>query len=243
MSFRSILARRRDRWYSFVVAQAEQTQGPYEQRPVHLAGSVLGTSRHVCAFFSSDDDHYRTLMPFITEGFDRGEKAVHILDPRRRADHVSRLAAAGIDPVAAQRTRQLELRVWSEVHLQDGFFDRDRTIRLIADIRRRSADQGFPRTRFVTHMEWAVESGTDLDALLEYEARTNLQPLEDPVVCAYDLRKFRADAVVDVMRTHPMIIIGGILQQNPFYVPPEEFLRSVRERNDRSVEARDASER
>ena len=32
------------------------------------------------------------------------------------------------------------------------------------------------------------------------------------------------------VRSHPMIIIGGILQQNPFLVPPEEFLREFRER-------------
>ena len=36
--------------------------------------------------------------------------------------------------------------------------------------------------------------------------------------------------MIDIMRTHPMIIIGGILQQNPFFVPPEEFLRELRER-------------
>ena len=28
-----------------------------------------------------------------------------------------------------------------------------------------------------------------------------------------------------------MIIIGGILQENPFFVPPDEFLRELRERN------------
>ncbi len=32
------------------------------------------------------------------------------------------------------------------------------------------------------------------------------------------------------MRTHPMIIIGGLLQENPFFVPPEEFLRELEER-------------
>lgn len=32
------------------------------------------------------------------------------------------------------------------------------------------------------------------------------------------------------MRTHPMIIIGGILQENPFFVPPDEFLRELRSR-------------
>jgi hypothetical protein len=36
--------------------------------------------------------------------------------------------------------------------------------------------------------------------------------------------------VIDITRTHPTIIIGGILQQNPFFVPPEEFLKEIRER-------------
>jgi hypothetical protein len=43
-------------------------------------------------------------------------------------------------------------------------------------------------------------------------------------VCA-----FGGDTVIDLMRTHPMIIIGGILHRNPFYVPPEEFLREIRQ--------------
>ena len=46
----------------------------------------------------------------------------------------------------------------------------------------------------------------------------------------YDLAKFGGDIVVDIMRTHPMIIIGGILQENPFFVPPDEFLRELRTR-------------
>jgi hypothetical protein len=28
-----------------------------------------------------------------------------------------------------------------------------------------------------------------------------------------------------------MIIIGGILQENPFFVPPDEFLRELRKRH------------
>ena len=196
--------------------------------PVHLAGSVLGASRHVCAFFRSRDDHYRTLLPFIKEGFERGEKAVHIVDPRRRADHLCRLAAAGIDASAAQRTEQLELRDWSDTHLVDGAFDIARTRQVISDIRLRSVQQGFPNARFVTHMEWAAEC--DTDALLEYEAMANLQPQETPVVCAYDLTKFRGDVVVDIMRTHPVIIVGGILQENPFFVSPDAFLLDLRQR-------------
>lgn len=35
---------------------------------------------------------------------------------------------------------------------------------------------------------------------------------------------------MDIMRTHPMVIIGGILQENPFFVSPDEMLRELRQR-------------
>jgi hypothetical protein len=50
--------------------------------------------------------------------------------------------------------------------------------------------------------------------------------------------RFGANVVMDILRTHPMVIIGGILQQNPFFVPPDEFLRELRERaRDRGLES------
>ena len=35
---------------------------------------------------------------------------------------------------------------------------------------------------------------------------------------------------MDIMRTHPMVVIGGLLQVNPFFVEPDEFLRELRSR-------------
>jgi hypothetical protein len=34
------------------------------------------------------------------------------------------------------------------------------------------------------------------------------------------------------LRTHPTVLIGGILHENPFFVPPDDFLRELRERQD-----------
>jgi hypothetical protein len=45
------------------------------------------------------------------------------------------------------------------------------------------------------------------------------------------LHQFGAEVVMDIMRTHPMVVIGGILQENPFFVPPGEMLRELRERH------------
>jgi hypothetical protein len=39
-----------------------------------------------------------------------------------------------------------------------------------------------------------------------------------------------ASVVVDALRTHPAVIVGGVLQENPFFVPPDQFLLEIRER-------------
>jgi hypothetical protein len=81
-------------------------------------------------------------------------------------------------------------------------------------------------------MEWALEDFPGVHDILEYETRLNylLPQYHDPVVCTYDLSRFDAGVVIDIMRTHPMVIVGGILQENPFFVPPDEMLKELKER-------------
>jgi hypothetical protein len=57
------------------------------------------------------------------------------------------------------------------------------------------------------------------------------------VVCTYDLAKFGASVVIYALRTHPVVIIGGLLQENPFFVPPEQLLLEIRERRSRRASA------
>ena len=201
-------------------------------RPMRLVRSVLSASRHVCAFFHSHEEEYRVLLPFIREGFARGEKAFHIVDPARRNAHLQQLAAAGIDTAAAQQRGQLEVCTWTEAHLREGSFDQDRMRALVEEVVKGARQQGFPRTRFITHMEWALEARVGVATLLEYEAKANYgrRRDHDPVICTYDLTRFGGGLVVDIMRTHPMLIIGGILHENPFFVPPKEFLQELRAR-------------
>ena len=60
--------------------------------PIPFAGSELAETRHVCAFFNSEDEKYRALLPFIKDGFACGHKAVHVVNPDQREDHLRRLA-------------------------------------------------------------------------------------------------------------------------------------------------------
>jgi hypothetical protein len=203
--------------------------------PISLGGSQLSETRHVCAFFNNDEEEYRVLLPFIKDGFECGDRAVHIVNPDQRADHLQRLVTIGIDPTAAQQTGQFELRSNTEAYLRDGRFDPDRMLELFEQLASGNAKGGFPLSRIVCRMDWASEDRSHVDDLVEFESRVNdvWSRHDDTVICTYHLAKFGGDTVIDIMRTHPMIIIGGILQQNPFFIPPEEFLREIRERRAR----------
>jgi hypothetical protein len=92
---------------------------------------------------------------------------------------------------------------------------------------------GYPQTRIMGHMEWALVGLPGVEDLMEYETRVNqlIPKYEDTVICTYDLSKFGADVVIHALRTHPLVIIGGLLQENPFFVPPEELLLEIRARH------------
>ncbi len=153
-------------------------------QPIRFAGSVLDAQRHVCAFFHNPDEEYRVLLPFIKDGFERGEKAFHIVDPKLRAEHRLRLASAGIDVGTAETSGQFELRNWADAYLRDGHFDQDRMLALIEEVLDGGKQQGFARTRLVAHMEWALEDRPGVDDLVEYETRLNyvLPRYKDPVI-------------------------------------------------------------
>jgi hypothetical protein len=199
--------------------------------PVRLAGRTLKENRHICAFFHSKEEQNKVLMPFFREGFERGEKLFHVVDGRQRDAHLRACRDSGIDLEACAKTDQLEVRTWEEAYLRDGQFDGERMIRILKEVVEANRAK-YGLTRLMGNMEWALETVPGVTDIVEYETKLNfLSPqYPDPIVCVYDLNRHSGSVVMDILRTHPMVIIGGMLQENPLYVPPGEFLRELQER-------------
>lgn len=154
------------------------------QRTVRLAGTELGRSRHVCAFFHSKEEEYRVLLPFIKEGFEQGHKAFHIIKDDHRPEHRRRLKQAGVAVEEAESNGQLEVRRWEDAYLQDGHFDQNRMLTLIEEVLQNGSAQGWPLTRLVANMEWALEDRPGVKDIVEYETRLNfVLPKYDDAVC------------------------------------------------------------
>ena len=206
----------------------------HPQRPwdIWLAGEPLEYSRHVCAFFRTAEEAYEMLLPFMKEGIDRGERGFYLVDSDRREEHIRRLERIGIDAADAERTGQLEVRGWDTAQFRTGYFDQDAMVDLLQAALVDGKTRGFKKTRLVGHMEWANKDVPGVENLLEFETRVNYMSArnDDPLICAYDLGSFRAGLIIDILRTHPYVIIGGILQENPFFVPPDQMLLELRGR-------------
>jgi|SRR6266403_451531 len=202
------------------------------EHSVQFAGGALGRERHICAFFNSIEEEHRVLRSFIKEGFDRGEKAFHIVDPGLREEHLKLLGEAGVNVQQALDSGQLEVRRWQDAYLREDRFDQKAMLALIEEVLQSGATAGYPLTRLLAHMEWALLDKSGVEDLLEYETRLNyvLPKYDDPVICTYDLSKHSAAVAMDIMRTHPVVLLGGVLQENPFFVAPDQFLLEIGER-------------
>ncbi|MCU1245018.1 MAG: sensory transduction histidine kinase [Acidobacteria bacterium] len=199
---------------------------------VHLAGAELKRERHVAAFFRSKEERHRCLASFTAEGVSRGEKVLHIIDPRDHEEEIRNLQETGVEVEAALAQGRLEIVHWETMYLEGGRFDYQAMLIRLQGVLTSTIAEGFALTRVIGSMEWAVEQPCDPRELIEYEASVNdlLEGFDDVVVCAYDLGTFDADVNIDVMRAHPAVVVAGSLHPNPFYVPSGEMLAELNQR-------------
>src|SRR5258708_17522620 len=145
-----------------------------DEHSVQIGGVNLGGHRHVCAFFNNMDEEHRVLRSFHKNGFDRGEKATHIVEAENREQYLERLAESGINVQEMMDTGQLEVLPWTDRYVRDHRFDQDAMLASVEQLIQSGAGAGYARTRLVGHhMDWLFLDKPAVYNLDEYEARFN----------------------------------------------------------------------
>lgn len=201
-------------------------------KSITLASLDIARYHHVCAFFDSRHEEFEVLTPFAQEGLANGEKAVHIVNPALIGDHMQRLSARGIDSHACQSCGQLDVLPWNEVYVPDGTFDQDRMAQAIEGVLRAGQQAGYPKIRIWANMGWTLMGYPRTDEVLEFEARVNevLERTRQLAVCVYDKANISGALMMDILRSHPLVLIGNVVQENPFYTPAEQLVAELRAR-------------
>ncbi|WP_202820239.1 MEDS domain-containing protein [Roseateles aquatilis] len=198
---------------------------------------------HVCAFFNTREEEYQVLGPFYRDALRRGGPHLHFLEPGDIAsgaadEHRDLLRAIGIDGAACEHCGQLSLQAWpAPVEASAGGrrrLDVDALLQVLESATAAGVDEAVEASgdgglRVMGRMGWAIRGDLDRLDLLEYEARANevLDRNRQAAICVYDLASLDGATMMDLLRTHPLTLIGGVLRENPFFTPPAEMLREL----------------
>ena len=201
------------------------------QDPV-ICGQVIRGRKHMCAFVDSREEQFDILMPFLREGFEQPDQIICIMDQAHAGDYRCRCHQAGIDLEAHEASGKAPVLRFENTYLEQGRFSADRMIELIRKCVEDSRKNGYPRIRGFGEMHWALRDLPGTDELIEYESRVNevWDEHSEPMVCVYDVNKFSGRVLMDILSTHPKVILGGTIVENPYYQEPKEFLASYRKR-------------
>lgn len=196
-------------------------------RPVlGVPGVQLSAGDHVCAFYRDQADRDAILFPFLREGLSAGSKCICVVESVGPDD-----VRAALDLDQEVVDGRLQVLTPQQSYLRDGTFSMPAMLdfwqqRVTATL----ADERFAFVRVIGEMPRALIEQPDLEEFLLYESEINRFAPRYPqvIVCLYDLDRFGGRLLVDILRTHPLVLLGGAVLENPYYLDPDAFLDSRR---------------
>ena len=191
----------------------------------------LNFGDHLCLIYRSHQEQFAAVIPFIKQGLEKGEKCLYIVDERTAQEVEDALQQEGVDVQGRLDAGQLSILTKEDAYLKEGYFDPDKMIALLAESTEAALQEGYPGLRVTGEMTWIFARLPGWERLIEYEARLNhfFPGSKALAICQYSEARFSPELLLDVLTTHPLVIVGGLVCRNFYYVPPDKFLREKRD--------------
>ena len=188
----------------------------------------LAPGDHLCCIYETEEEHRAVLTPFLRQGLERGEKVVYIVDARTAETVLGYLRDDGLAPEPYLERGQLTILTRDDAYMREGVFDPDGMIALLRTETEQALAEGYSALRITGEMTWALRGLPGSERLIEYEARLNefFPGSRCLAICQYDRRRFDSEVLLDVLRTHPIAVIGTEVYDNFYYMSPAELLGS-----------------
>lgn len=195
-----------------------------------LPGVTITPGDHICAFYRGARQRDDVLVPFLREGILAGDKCICVMDDPDTEWLLGPLSH-GLDPELARRTGQLDLMCSDSAYLPKGYFSvADMLAFWERGVGQAVREAGYTFVRAAGEMTWALRDLPGVEQLVTYEARLNLFRPRYPQVllCLYDLERFTDGRILmELLRTHPRVLLSGQLLDNPWYTEPDVYLADL----------------
>jgi signal transduction histidine kinase/CheY-like chemotaxis protein len=174
----------------------------------------------VCAFHRSGKGA-DVLLPYVRAGVAAGDRCICLVEASESEalQSLSRNRGAAFSPT----------EIWSpsESYLRDGDFRLARMMSFWEERVGSAFDHGeFEFVRSVGNMSWALDTKTEARELIAYETELNrfLPRYPQVMLCLYDLDQFNGEVLIGILETHPLVLLAGMVMENPYYIEPDHIL-------------------
>ena len=181
---------------------------------------------HICLLYDNDEDYRAVMVPFVRQGIEQNQKVLFVTG-QRTAEFILRLLirdeSCSVQPAIDRG--QLEILTERAAYFENGAFDPDAMIAMIARETDKAISAGYSALRVTGEMSWALGDVIGADRLVEYEIKLNHFYPESRALalCQYDMRRFDPDLIMNIFQAHPFAILGTDFCDNVYYLPPEEL--------------------
>jgi len=187
-----------------------------------VGGVSAGT--HFCGLYSGPAERDRLLFPFLDEGLRHGDKCLCLIDDLEPALVRDRLVGQP-GPGYSRRSAQLDVERATDAYLRSGEFSVEDMMQFLSESVDAAIANDFDLLRAAGEMSWVMPWAPGCDDLFRYESALNRVVEQVPAIfmCLYDLKKFGADMLVEVLHTHPKVLLDRTVIDNPHYMDPTEY--------------------
>jgi PAS domain S-box-containing protein len=188
--------------------------------------SKLKQSDHVCSIYETRGEQLAVSVAFIIDGLARGERWSYIVDDSTIEEVVQALSAAGVDVEQARQRSALRILTRQDTCLSTGEFVPQALFDFLRQAEAEALADGFSGLRQMGEMTWMLGPEPGCDRLIEFEVLVDQWIANSKTVgmCHYNRPRFDAPCIHDVIRTHPLVILGDQLCPNPYHKSPESVL-------------------
>lgn len=194
-----------------------------------IPGLEVEVGDHVCAFYRGLIERDEILIPYLREGLKAGHKCICVVDATE-PDTVLASLTGELDVRSHLASHQIDLLSSRQTYLRQGRFSTQTMLEFWDEsVGAALRDRGFAFARAVGEMTWALRDMPGVAQLVSYESELNrfLPRYPQVILCLYDLDRFSGELLVDILKTHPKVLVGRNVVENPYYLDPDEFLATL----------------
>ncbi|GAK50826.1 hypothetical protein U14_02067 [Candidatus Moduliflexus flocculans] len=182
---------------------------------------------HVCGLYETEAERDEIIMGFLSQGDRVGDLQFYC--PAERSIEDFKAAYVRQFPELASHLddpARFQLYSARALYYPEGTFSPWAMDAGLEAFYQKSQRESTRNIRATAEMVWALEAIPGIEHLMVYESRLNYFIPGKPwiSICLYNLNKFSGMMIMKVLQTHPYTISGGIITENPYYQPPDQWL-------------------